>query len=136
MKTVYLLRGVSGCGKTTLAKELESQLEDCVAISADDFWYDREGNYNFNINDLRKSHEYCRQEFTENVVKGKTSIILHNTSTSENEIEFYMDLAREYCYKVVSLVVENRHGNESVHDVPKKTLDKQERRLKSGLKLR
>ena len=136
MKTMYLLRGVSGCGKTTLAKELESQLEDCVAVSADDFWYDENGNYNFNIKYLKLAHDYSKQEFTENVIKGKTNIIVHNTNTSEKEIFYYKDLAEEYDYKVVSLVVENRHGNSDLHSVPEDVLHNQEKRLRTSLKLR
>jgi hypothetical protein len=34
------------------------------------------------------------------------------------------------------LIVENRHGNKSVHDVPNETLDRMEVRLKGSIKLK
>lgn len=39
-------------------------------------------------------------------------------------------------YRVVSLVVENRHGNRDVHNVPDEVKGKQEQRIKNSLKLR
>ena len=36
---------------------------------------------------------------------------------------------------VVSLIVENRHGSDSIHSVPQETRDVQERRLRNSLQL-
>ncbi len=41
-------------------------------------------------------------------------------------MEPYLKLAEKYDYKVVSLIVENRHGNKSVHNVPDETMEKNE----------
>lgn len=46
----------------------------------------------------------------------------------------YLDMAEIYGYRVVSLVVENRHGNSSVHGVPEETMKKMEDRF--SIKLR
>jgi hypothetical protein len=35
----------------------------------------------------------------------------------------YYDLADKYGYKVVSLIVENRHGGKNVHGVPEDKLE-------------
>ena len=51
------------------------------------------------------------------------------------EIQPYIDMAEEFGYSVFSLVIENRHGNDSVHSVPQETRDAQERRLRNSLKL-
>jgi hypothetical protein len=37
-------------------------------------------------------------------------------------MEDYYDLAKRYGYKVTSVIVENRHGGESIHSVPDATL--------------
>lgn len=133
--TLYILRGVSGCGKTTLAATLLQSLGG-QAIAADDYFYDSQGNYNFDVGLLGKAHSWCRR-FVEDCMRGDlTNIILHNTSTSEKELEPYLDLAEDYGYKVISLVVENRHGNNSVHNVPEQTLLKQERKLRNSIKLK
>ena len=67
---------------------------------------------------------------------GEETIVVSNTLTSEYEMEPYLEFAKKYGYQIVSLVVENRHGNSSIHDVPKETLDKMETRLKNSIKLR
>jgi hypothetical protein len=44
-----------------------------------------------------------------------------------------LKLAQKYDYKVVSLIVENRHGNKSVHDVPDETIEKMKKRFEVSL---
>lgn len=39
-------------------------------------------------------------------------------------------------YTVFPLIVENRHGNTNVHNVPEETLINQERKLRNNIKLR
>lgn len=135
-KKLWILRGVSGSGKTTIAKTLESSLPKAVAVAADDFWYDIEGNYNFDPSCLGKAHDWCLAVVKEMLRCGYSNVILHNTSTSESEFFKYLDLADSYGYEIVSMVVENRHGNSSVHNVPEKALKRQESRLRNSLKLR
>lgn len=135
MKTLYILRGVSGSGKTTLAKTLEVSLPNAIAIAADDYHYDKDGNYNFDIRNLGVAHQWCRQNVELSMQGSRDNIILHNTNTTDKEIQPYEKLANEYGYKVVSLVVENRHGNSNVHNVPNYVLQNQEKRLIDSIKL-
>mgnify|MGYP003635919334 CR=1 FL=1 len=132
--TLYILRGVSGSGKSTLATTLVNSLHHAKAVSADDF-FEHEGAYVFDANLLGQAHAQCRQRVDKMMDLQFSNIILHNTNTSEKEIEPYLNLADHYGYKVISLVVENRHGNSSVHNVPDNTLHKQRRRLLDSIKL-
>ena len=50
-------------------------------------------------------------------------IAVSNTFTQEWEMKDYFDLADKYGYKVVSLIVENRHGGKNVHGVPEDKLE-------------
>jgi len=50
-------------------------------------------------------------------------IAVSNTFTQEWEMEDYYKLAEKYNYKVVSLIVENRHGGKNVHGVPEDKLE-------------
>jgi predicted kinase len=135
-KTLYILRSVSGAGKTTLAKAWEESLPNSVAIAADDYWYDKEGNYNFDITRLGDAHKNCQFKVKRAMmVLKRDNIIVHNTNTSEKEIKPYLELADMFGYKVVSLVVENRHGNKNVHDVPDFVLERQENNLRNSIKL-
>ncbi|MGA1281279.1 MAG: ATP-binding protein, partial [Candidatus Nanopelagicaceae bacterium] len=45
-------------------------------------------------------------------------IVVHNTFSTRAEIEPYIRLAEQNDYMVISLMVENLHGGESVHGVP------------------
>lgn len=131
-KTIYILRGVSSSGKTTLANTL-CQLPNTKSIAADDYFYNG-GNYNFKVEDLGKAHDWCRNG-VETLMCLEHNIVLHNTNTTEKEINPYLDLAEQYGYKVVSLVVEKRHNNVNEHNVPEHTLARQEKRLRNSIKL-
>ena len=132
-KTLYLLRGVSNSGKSTLAETL-CHLPCTVKIAADDYFYDEYGNYNWKVENLSKAHAWCKREVEAYMYKG-FNIVLHNTSTSEKEISPYLELAVKYGYKVVSLIVEKRHNNSNDHNVPEETLKRQERKLRNSIKL-
>ena len=47
----------------------------------------------------------------------------------DEEMEPYFDLAKEYGYRVYSLVVENRHGGKNIHNVPKEKIEEMEGRF-------
>ena len=134
---LIILRGCSGSGKTTLAEWLNDMIRSttCYTVAADDFHYDSEGNYNFNIANLSAAHSWCRGMVDDFMELGVGVIIVHNTSTTEKEIKPYTDLAELHDYNVLSLVVENRHNNEDVHNVPAEVLQRQYNNLRSNLKL-
>lgn len=128
----FILRGVSGSGKSTFASTLASNM-DAVVCTADDFFYEN-GHYKFDADKLADAHEQCQQKFLD-ALKEKKNVIVANTNTWEKEFSFYINEARRAKYRVFSLVVENRHGNKSVHNVPSKTLEKQKVRIKNSLNL-
>ncbi|AGH32208.1 ATPase [Vibrio phage 11895-B1] len=135
-KTLWILRGLPSSGKTTLAKTLEDSLPNAIAYAADDFHYDDEGNYNWKPENIHKAHKWC-QDSVMVVMEAKVgNIIVHNTNTSEREITPYIELAEEYDYKVVSLIIEKHHNNSNSHNVPEEVVDKMEERLRNSIKLR
>lgn len=139
MRILFLLRGVSGAGKSTLANHIWSS---GVIFEADQYFYDENGNYNFDASKLNLAHGWCKlrvEHAMEDNLETKGAhfpeIIVSNTFTTEKELEPYLELAKQYDYRVVSLIVENRHGNSSVHNVPAETLVKQKNRLLKNIKL-
>ena len=60
-------------------------------------------------------------------------ITVSNTFTQAWEMQPYYDLAKEYGYKVFSLIVENRHGGVNEHGVPVEKLIEMKNRFEVQL---
>lgn len=131
MSELFLLRGVSGSGKSTLANALGG-----VAVAADDYHTDSEGNYKFDPSMIVTAHDWCFGTMVEYMDVSVPRIIIHNTFTSEKHLQPYIDAGKLYGYQVTVLVVENRHGNSDIHNVPEEALQRQEMQLQQSIKLR
>jgi len=120
---LILLRGLPGAGKSTVGHLIMTGggMTDKV-IEADSYFYDHMGNYNFDPSKLPAAHNYCKTMVTDYMKMMKPKIVVANTFTQEWEMKPYYELAERYGYNVHTLVVENRHGNKSVHDVPDATM--------------
>jgi predicted kinase len=132
---LILLRGLPGSGKTTLSKiilQLRSTDEPEV-LSADDFFEDKEGDYNFDPTKLKEAHNYCQFRCSERMRQQKAKIVVANTFTQEWEMDEYFKMAERYNYRVHTVVVENRHGNENVHGVPEDKLQQMKNRFQIKL---
>ncbi len=123
MKTLYLLRGLPGSGKTTLAKNIGG-----VHYEADQY-FEKHAGVHFDGYQLQNAHDYCRENVIGAMELGEPTIIVSNTLTRKKEVEEYMELGERYGYRVFSLVVENRHGGENSHEVGEATLAKMKNRF-------
>ncbi len=86
------------------------------------------GEYKFDKTKLGEAHKRC-QWSVENVCKLGMDVAVSNTFTTEKELKPYLDIAEKYGYTVTSLIIENRHGNKSVHDVPEETMKRMKNRF-------
>ena len=132
---LILLRGLPGSGKTTLAKiilQLRSTDEPEI-LSADDFFENKEGDYNFDPTKLKEAHNYCQFRCSERMRQQKAKIVVANTFTQEWEMDEYFKMAERYNYRVHTVIVENRHGNENVHGVPEDKLQQMKNRFQIKL---
>lgn len=126
---LIILRGLPGSGKSTLANSIKSDSARQIEIvEADQFFINEDGQYNFDPSKLYQAHKSCYDR-AENFMKAGIDLIVSNTFTTEKEIDPYLKLGEKYDYSIFSLIVENRHGNESIHDVPDKTVQKMRNRF-------
>lgn len=133
MKQLIILRGVSGAGKSTVAEIIsEGYWPIC---EADQYHYTENGVYDWKPENVGKAHAWCQSIVRDAMASNIKKIIVSNTSTTEKELKPYFTIAEEFGYQVISLVVENRHGNDSIHEIPQHIRDQQEKRLRSSLKL-
>lgn len=134
MKTFYLLRGVSGSGKSTFAKDLAQSMKG-VYFENDTYHTDHNGVYDYQISRREEAQQWCFSQAVEAMRNGNPCVIVSNTSTEESAFDKFIEMAKIFGYRVVSLVVENRHGNNSVHNVPESIRGRQEEEIKRSLKL-
>ena len=131
-KIIYLLRGIPGSGKSTLARSIGA-----VHFESDMFFF--EGNeYKFNPLKLKQAHAWCQDQVRISMKNsdrtiGDLRIAVSNTFTQEWEMEPYIEMAKEYGFKVFTIIVENRHGGVNEHDVPTEVLDKMKNRFEIKL---
>jgi predicted kinase len=122
MKELYLLRGLPGAGKSTLAKSLGGR-----HIEADQYFIrGLDDVYTFDASKLKNAHEWCQLTVESHMMNSYdglyNKITVSNTFTQEWEMQPYFDLAEKYGYRVYSLIVENRHGGVNEHGVPEEKL--------------
>ena len=115
-KELFLLRGLPGSGKSTIAKLLVNK--DYCHKEADMYFVDRDGNYNFIPSQIKDAHKWCQDEVDFLMRLEHSPVVVSNTFTQEWEMQPYYDLAQKYGYRVYSLIVENRHGGVNEHGVP------------------
>lgn len=117
-KRLWLIRGVSGSGKSTAAHYLA---KGNPVFSADMFFETYEDGgliYKFDGSKLKEAHGNCRRLTDQAMLGGVSDIYVTNTFTQEWEMGDYYDLAETYGYTVFSMIVENRHNGENIHGVP------------------
>jgi len=127
-KVLYIVRGIPGSGKSTFAKTLTSNV-----FEADHYFYDNDGNYNFIPSEIKQAHKEC-QDFVRYAMESSIEkIAVSNTFTQEWEMKPYFEMAKEYGYKVFSVIVENRHGNTNEHNVPEEKIEQMKNRFEIRL---
>ena len=127
-RTLVIMRGPSGSGKTTLAKHIQSVMKESHnrpgRLSADFYFYNDDGEYVFNVDDLHEAHSWCRREAQKAVERQEPCVIIDNTNMRREELAPYVRMAwlNGYVVRFVStswvdseedaerLVVLNNHG--------------------------
>ena len=129
---LFLVRGLPGSGKTSFATHIWNEYAVC---EADKFFYDKEGNYNFDPSKLKEAHAWCKNEVEIRMIDHQNNpqyypeIVVSNTFTQEWEMEDYFKFAEKYGYKVVSLIVENIRNGKNIHGVPDEKIEIMKKRF-------
>jgi hypothetical protein len=95
-RTVILMRGVQGSGKSTLVNAIQQRhgKDDTVVCSADDFFTTARA-YVYDSAKVEMAHEECKQAMTTAMVAQKSLIIVDNTHANIVDVAKYMNRVDE-----------------------------------------
>lgn len=124
MTTLTLIRGLPGSGKTTLAGKLMT-----AHFEADMYFYNQDGDYEFDVNLLRYAHIWC-QDRTQSYLEEGIDVVVSNTFTTLKEMRPYYEMAKELGVKFNVITCHGQFGN--IHNVPEETLAKMKARFFHG----
>ena len=122
MKTLYIIRGLPGSGKSTWAR---TQLH-VKPFEADDFFM-RDGVYRYVADMVPRAHEFCVRRCETAMKNGQEVIAVANTFIRKWEYNKYLDLAAKYGYDVVIHVCKGNYMN--IHNVPDEAIAKMRERF-------
>lgn len=114
-QTLIMLRGLPGRGKSTLAALMGFPHYEA------DMWFDLTST-EWAPEHLAAAHAWCREQVEGALAAGAPVVVVSNTSVREWEVEVYRKIAKKARARFSTVVVEGRHGSESIHDVPPETL--------------
>lgn len=139
MKTLVLIRGSAGSGKSTIARALIAAYyankvgPDSMPYSyeADDFFTDKLGTYAWIPEKVPLAHADCLRRVNEAMVRGDELIIQSNTNLTYGRIAPYLELAKQHGYDVQQIIVFSPFKNE--HNVPPERVEQMKGQLKASL---
>ena len=114
---LYIIRGVSGSGKSTLAHKLTDNV-----VEADQYFYGAKGNYIWSADKLNQAHNWCFYTVKKYMEEGRDKIAVANTFVKNRDYKRYVELAKEFGYKVDIRTCTGNYQN--IHNVPDETVEK------------
>lgn len=115
---LVLVRGVSGSGKSTIARAMIGYYH----LETDMFFRDMFGRYNFDYTRLQEAHDWCQRQAYEHLKRGR-NVVVSNTFTQRWEMEPYFNIAANLGIPVRVIVATGRYKN--IHNVPDEVIQRQ-----------
>ena len=121
MAHLYIIRGVPGSGKTTLANKMINCGMANDHFEADMFMVNTDGEYHFDRNRLGECHANCMSAVINSLASGR-SVIVSNTFTRRWEYQNYQIMAQEFGIDCTIIVCQGNFKN--IHGVPRQDVQR------------
>lgn len=109
MKTLTLMQGIPGSGKSTMAKFIADR-DEAIIFSTDDFWihrYEHDVAYEFDASRLGEAHQWNQQRTAKEMASADGGdIVIDNTNILRQHVQPYLALAQIFDYEVRVVRVE------------------------------
>ena len=143
----YIMRGYPGSGKSTMAKEISSY-SNATICSADHFFVDRNGKYNFDQEKLSQAHFNCFANFKNCVLNG-VNVIVDNTNLKYSDVKKYIDFLlinnnqNDFIYSIelvevtfnsIEKAIELRKDNQSGKNIPEDKMNYMYKSFKNDIR--
>ena len=96
-RTLTLIRGISGSGKSTYVKK---HYPNGTVFSADQYFFKADGSYEFDLKSLGAAHASCKGRCATAMKKGISLVVLDNTNSTLRELKSYLRFAETHKYEV------------------------------------
>lgn len=93
------MRGIPGSGKSTIAQMI-SNATNGVICSTDDFWYNEDGDYIYDVAKAGYAHLLNQRKVAAYMAEGQESIIVDNTNIKVSDMQPYLNLSVMFLYTV------------------------------------
>jgi len=111
IKRAFIMRGVSGSGKSTIAEMLASD-DDSMIFSTDQYFMVN-GKYEFDPTKLKENHAKNLQAWMDAVENELyATVVCDNTNTTDWELRLYRETAEDNGYQVIYVAIEPRETAE------------------------
>jgi predicted kinase len=106
VKTLTIIRGLPGAGKSTLAERLDESYTDSCWAEADMFFYlNPEMTYQWDALKVPDAHRWCQDVIADALANDMEQVIVSNTFTRRREMVPYLSLAHTFGYQVQMIEV-------------------------------
>lgn len=114
-KTLIIVRGAQGSGKSTVAGALGDAFPQGEHYEADQYWM-KDGEYKFNLAELGYAHDWCHMQVSAALKSGVSTVIVANTFTKVWEFAEYIREAMSYGYAIQVIHCQSTYTD--IHNVP------------------
>lgn len=126
MKTVFIMRGVSGSGKSTMARTLAGSTG--IIHSTDEFFMVN-GEYRFDGSKLSEYHKKNFECFVNSLRQGVGVVVCDNVNALRWHYRHYISEAQRFGYQVAFVVMPHPRpevaAKRNVHGLPQYVIERQ-----------